>query len=200
MKRIIVGLVAQNNAGKSEIAKGLAERGIKHYSVRDGIRKRHREIHGTEIENVGHAFRSFCQGQKKEHGYHVFIDSVIDDFMTNDNKKICVIESLRAPGEAQWFINEVSKKHPKATVLLIGITAPYEQRLGRFMKGRPDELGERTQESFDERERIVNNGSEPWEESVENTLRHAHEVFENPDGELQQTVDAVHEYLKRYEQ
>jgi hypothetical protein len=198
IKKTLVGLAAQNYAGKSGLADRLAFHHMMHYSVREkSILPRYHMLHGHEIEKIGNALTTFCEAQKKEHGCQIFIEEWIDRFVTLEESNICVLESLRAPGEARWFMEEMPKKYPGLKVLLIGITAPYEQRLARALRGRRDELGKQTKESFEAREKLVNRGIEPWEENVEAVLSLPYvQTFQNADGEFEETALQMRRYIE----
>ncbi|HSE56931.1 MAG TPA: hypothetical protein VLB02_02505, partial [Candidatus Paceibacterota bacterium] len=81
------------------------------------------------------------------------------------------------------------------------ITAPYEQREGWFLKGRNDGMQVlRTPEAFKEEERLVNSGTELWQENVEETLKYAIKNFVNIEDKLQETIDNVIAFINEYVQ
>lgn len=199
INKLIVGIVAQNNAGKTNVAKVSAHNlGALYYSAREKIRQRYKRLNGKDIQSVDTEFQSFCQTQKQEFGGHVFLEECVNDFLEVKGINVCVIESFRATGEANWLLNEMPQKYPNITGALIAVTAPYEERLGRFLAGRSDELSERTKEGFDFREQLVNKGTEHWSENVEEVIRLASRVFNNPNGMLTKTIQNVTEYVDAF--
>jgi hypothetical protein len=197
MNMTFVGLAAQNYAGKTGFATRLAGHGMTHYSVREAIRQEHHALCGYDIKNTSSAFTAFGEAQRKERGCHIFIEKPIKRFMVQKKSGICIIESFRARGEAIWFMEKVPQEYPGVKTVLIGITAPYDQRLGRSLVGRPDQLDAPTKESFDHREMLVNRGVELWEESVEGVLSlPGIKKFENLDGKFEETFTEMHHWIK----
>jgi len=199
IEKLIVGIVAQNNAGKTEVATAVAKKlTAVHYSVRDKIRARYRRHNGQDIPSHDQTFQNFCQAQKNVFGPEVFIKEIVDDFMKVKGVRIGIIESIRAVGESKWLLEKLHLEYPSAMSIVLGITAPFEDRLGRFLKGRPDELSVRTKEGFVYREWLVNKGFEDSSENVEKVLEQATELFPNPDGQLQDTITQVASCISAY--
>lgn len=198
IKKIIVGVAAQNCAGKSESIQGAAaflQAG--YYSARTFINKRHKKKYGTQLtKDID--FQVFCESEKKLLGPETFLLDILHECMSENTPSICFIESLRAPGEPLWMRRGFSQRYSDSIAIPIGITAPYEDRLRRFLEGREGEISVRTKEGFDTRESNVNRGTLLWEENVEATLEQTVKRFENPDGALQQTITEIAEYVRRY--
>lgn len=197
MKKLIIGIVAENNAGKSSMANALESIGAKHYSMRQVIQERYAELNNGIFCKTRAALNEFSQQWKKRHGAQVFIEEAIQHFCASGcTAPYAVVESLRAPGEAQWLL-QLPKKIPSIDTLIVGITAPYEDRLSRFLQGGMGEIGgELSENHFIHHESLAQGGSTEWEENVAETLKLAHKVFNNPNGPIDIFKKNIIEYTK----
>lgn len=171
--------IAQNSAGKSVIAQQLNALGYYHYSVREKIGEQYRDKMGHSLEHIRESFSSFAKNQKRLYGPEIFIREIVDDFFNSDHH-FCVIESLRAPGEAAWIrYAEKQKLYPGMKFILIGITARKKIRKQRFLT-RTDGLAiQATVEEFERQEHLCNNGTEEWSENISRAFQYADFILRN---------------------
>lgn len=197
MKKLIIGIVAENNAGKSSTASILEGIGAKHYSMRQVIQESYAEVNNGAFCTTRAALNEFSQQWKKKNGAHIFIEEAVRHFCASEcTAPYAVIESLRAPGEARWLL-QLPQKIQSIDVVIVGITAPYEDRLSRFLQGGMGEIGgELTENHFMHHESLAKGGSTEWEENVAETLKLAHKVFSNPNGLIDIFKKNIIEYIQ----
>jgi|GEM_PF-5158503 len=185
-------LGAENHAGKSRLSKelGSSYEDFIHYSIREIIYDRHqRETREPPLKNRPE-FNAYAEATKEKEGPITFILEALKKFEYSD-KKICIIESLRCPGEGLWVTGEkIKDQFPDIDFLFIGLVAKQDERLRRFLDpSRTDIIAdELTVERFMHDEELVNDGTTLWEENVRETLRYAHYTIDNNDGMFDETI------------
>ncbi len=195
-KKIALFFLAESHAGKTVIAKGLEAHfpTIAHYSIRAVIQKAYTDKHGADSSTLRREhIQTFSEMRKAEYGPAVFIEEAVQLF--NDSSlDLCIIESLRAPGEAAWITSkEFELAFPTILPLIIGITAPIEDRFKRFLS-RPDNLTSvLTREEFDRDEVRSNHGapSNPWEENIKETFTYVDLTVSNANGQLDEALEKI---------
>lgn len=198
-KKIAPFFVAENHAGKTSLAEALEPHfpTIAHYSIRGVIQKAYSDEYGADnsAKRRDH-IQTFSEMKKAEYGPAIFIQEAVKLF-NNSSFDLCIIESLRAPGEADWIISpEFEIEFPDITPLIIGITAPIEDRLQRFLSARPDNLAaELTEEEFYRHEALSNHGHYPYEENIKATMLRADLIVSNANGKLDNAVEKILECI-----
>ncbi len=130
---LIIGLTGKNAAGKGAVSEVLEEKGFKYYSLSDVIReeadKRGLEHSRENLIRLGNELR--------ENGG----ESVLADLTAEKIKKISkdreerkvVVDSIRHPAE-------VERLREEKDFVLVGVTAPVEERFKRAMsRGRNED-------------------------------------------------------------
>jgi ABC-type dipeptide/oligopeptide/nickel transport system ATPase subunit len=194
MKKLIIGIVAENNAGKSTVAQVLAQMGGIHYSMRDVIKTEYLRLNSEHVEESRAALSFFSQTQKSTFGPQVFVAKAAKDFISQDHP-YAAIESIRAVGEARWLLS--LPQFDDFKTLIIGVRAPYQDRLHRFLSGGMGTIsGDLTEENFQHHESISKGGTNEWSENVSITMKLAHVVFENPNEKLPKLKNQIENYIK----
>lgn len=124
----IIPLISTDGAGKTSVAEELATNyGFAHYSIRNVLftiyeqkffKKPSKPSDITELANQ----------LRFEFGPHILMKKVIDTIQSSNTKGFYVIESIRCPGELEYFYsleNEILVKP-------VGIDAPAETRYKRL--------------------------------------------------------------------
>ncbi len=200
-KKIALFFVAENHAGKTSIAKGLEASfpTIAHYSIRAVIQKAYTDQYGVDSSALQRDhIQTFSEMMKAEYGPAIFIEEAVQLF--NDSSlDLCIIESLRAPGEAAWITStEFELRFPDILPLIIGITAPVEDRLKRFLSKREDNIAfELTEEEFYRHETLSNHGAQdtPWEENIKETFTYVDLTVNNANRQLDEALEKICELI-----
>jgi len=191
-RKCVIFLVAQNHAGKTRIAntlKALYDL-FEHYSIREIITNRQQAATNDAPLEDRTQISKFSEFTKEKECPNTFILEALHRFHQSGNR-ICIIESLRCPGEGKWVTGEEIKTlFPDTDFLVIGLIAKEDERLRRFLDpSRTDNIAkDLTIEKFQEHEEMVNHGTYPWEQNVEETLRYAHYTIDNNDGMFDETI------------
>lgn len=201
-KKIALFLVANNHAGKTKIAERVINHfpELKHYSIRKIITTAFSTTYRTSTPlNKRNHIQNFSEMQKAEYGPEIFIKEAVQTFTTSTHD-LCIIESLRAPGEAQWILGEeFCTEFPDIIPLIIGITAPVEDRFSRFLSERPDTIATTlTREEFEKHELLSNHGDKPWEENITMTMEYTNLCINNADGNIDSAVREINDLLSLF--
>ncbi|HEY0979999.1 MAG TPA: hypothetical protein VGE18_01165 [Candidatus Paceibacterota bacterium] len=197
-KKIVLFLVAENNSGKTFLADHLIKviANASHYSVRKKIQDMFEGDTKQKITNDRTHLQRYSESMKAEYGPRIFIHHTVAAF-NRSAFDVAVIESVRAPGEAEWIQSrEFEKEFPNIIPLLIGVTAPLRQRLRRFLSPRPDNIASSlTPEEFRRHEEIANHGKELHEENIGVTMLYTNFIVTNVDGKVHESVEKIREAL-----
>lgn len=199
-KKKAVFFVAENHAGKTSVANRLVDLyypRMVHLSIRGIIKTMHKTLYDSAVFEDRDVIQNFSEMQKAEYGPEIFIEEAVRQF--NDSvHDFAIIESVRAPGEAVWIRETLNKTFPNITPLIIGLTAPFNDRYNRFLSERPDNLSrELTRIEFDRQEDLVNNGMELWEENIETTMLLTDSDVSNYDNKLPEALYSIQELISK---
>jgi len=185
-----VFLVAENHAGKTSVANGLGAeyKDFGHYSIREIIKTMHLLTTDENPLTDRDGLQAFSQAMKKQYGPEIFIKKALTEF-DNSSHKICIIESLRCPGEPHWLRHHSAKDFPDIDILIIGLTASVPERYGRFCHSRQDNIATvLSYEEFIRHDDLVNKGTQSWEENIAETIKNVDYSIRNADNALSSTI------------
>ena len=178
MRKVIV-VVGPIASGKGFVADYLEQMGYQKYSLSDRVREetagRGLEIERKNLQDVGDDLR-------RKRGKAVLAEMTAG-LIKDDEEKI-VIESIRNPGEVEYF-------REKLGAVIIGVTANTQIRFERALK-RGDA---KTRKEFDEAERRDRGiGQDQFGQAVDECLKLADVVIEN-NGTYEEFKEEVDEGL-----
>lgn len=178
---LVIGLTGPNAAGKGEVADHLATLGFRAHSLSDIVREA-AAAQGVPPERE-HLIR-IGNELRMEGGAGVLAERILDRLGHRD-----VVDSIRNPSEVT-----VLRRRPD--FILVGVTAPVEERFARTLtRNRPGDP--RTLEEFVERER-QENSSDAHAQQLRATFELADTVLVN-DREIATLHAAIDHLLRQWE-
>lgn len=128
MQKIIIGLTGQFKSGKTEFSKFLQKQGFAYFSLADVVREeaKRRGVDPTQrekLQDIGNLLR-------QEFGNDILARR-IKELIAKTDSSLIVIDSIRNPEEVRFLRQEFG-------AFIIGITAPKEDRLKRYLADSPE--------------------------------------------------------------
>lgn len=178
---MIIGITGTLGAGKGTVVDYLAEKGFKHYSIReflsDEIRRRNLPVNRNTLVEVGNDLREkYGSGYLAEQLY----------FRAREASGDCIIESLRNPGEV-----EILKS--KGDFVLFAVDANIGLRYSRIInrKSSTDNISFIEFVENEKREFISNNANK---QNLSKSIEMADYVFQN-NGTIEELYKEIEKVL-----
>jgi len=128
---MIIGLTGPNASGKGEVAKYLASKGYKIYSLSDVLRE---EAKKFGLDQSRETLTEFGNQLRKKYGVGILVKKILGKIRRE--KKI-VVDSIRNPGEIRELrkLNcSTGKSNNRKSVFILGIDAQFKLRYQRLLK------------------------------------------------------------------
>ena len=178
-KKLYIGLVGTNGAGKSFVCKYLETKNFQVFSLSDIVReeatKRNLELNRDNLVWTGNLLKSLL-------GDNVLAKEVYQKAIINE-VSFAVFDSIRHTKEVDFL--------KKKNVFIIGIDAPMEIRYDRI-KIRQKETDKVSFETFKEHDERENSGASPGQ-SIRASLNLCNIIIENSGSltNLQKNIDDI---------
>ncbi|MBQ9254002.1 MAG: AAA family ATPase [Bacteroidales bacterium] len=177
---IVIGITGTLGAGKGTLVDILKEKGFVHFSARDFLIKRIKELH---LEVNRDSMTMVANSEREKVGADFIARGLLD--MAKQQDKNCIIESIRNVKEIDFLKNNCE-------FILFCVDADIKTRYERIVK-RASETDNVDFKTFCENEQREMNSTDPNKQNIKACMEKADFVFDNNGNidDLRKQLDAV---------